>query len=183
MTTTDQELKYSEMTRVCGQDEQHAVDVRQGTDGIRRLDVRAQLSVSPGVGLPLLDGSLWNLAYVWTEVVYPSNWQTLFVRNSAGILHGFHIDSDTDKLEVRLLINGVEKLIIDVKTIKDLDFQINQNQQYQSRALFCTGGDDFDFSPSSDMYFSGSMEIQVRRTDLASLKVKRWFVQYSEVSS
>jgi hypothetical protein len=146
------------------------------------MDVLAKLSVSPGVGLPLVDGSKWNLNYNWAEVIYPPGWVTIWQRNSEGIIHGFHIDSDTDRLEVRVSVNGVVKFVVDVKTFKDMKFDVGQDAVlYQNRNMFATTGDDFDFSPTSDMYFSQSLKIEVRKNDGSSLKVKAWFVQYSEV--
>lgn len=42
MATTTDELRYSQMTRLAGQDEQHAVDVVLGADAKRRISVDDQ---------------------------------------------------------------------------------------------------------------------------------------------
>ena len=183
MGTTADELKYSEPPqRICGQDELYAADVVQTDDGKNRLCTetrRARYHTQSD----FIKASECAGYFFGTETTYPGspNYTTNYsVTGKKGLLFGFHIDSDTDKLQVRFIADGKTIFEFEVKALKDLDFKTARGQQYQARQLFCTSGDDFDFSPCLPIRFESGFSIAVKKSNGNDLKIKRVYVFATE---
>lgn len=180
MPTTAGELQSSDVTRITGEDEAHAVDVFLHEDGKRRMAVDI-----PTTANRLNRKYRVDLNPAATAISAGAAFTQIYSHTGAGILHGFHIDTSSDKTQVRLVIDG-EQVLDGTWTIKDVaDLSLKASGAppvlLQNRSGLTTeGGSDIDFSPHSDIAFNTGVQILVRKSDNTALTVNRSVVYISK---
>lgn len=177
MAVTSDEIKYSNTTKIAGQSEEHAADVTLHPDGRRRLAVEAALSGTT---------SKYRVEWSLTKIELPASsvYTTFFSYTGSGILHGFHVDTDSDKSQIKLVIDG-ETIFQDFtcKQINDLGFKaagappvLIQNRS----GLSTINGSDLDFSPHVDILFNSGITIGIKKNDNNSVDVDAYIIYISE---
>lgn len=181
MAITQQEKDNSSPVVIVGADEMYAADVNQvDATGKKRLCVDAVLSTS------VIKPSQHKLDYNLTEVTYAASaaYTTIFsVTGKSGLFFGCHVDSDTDKLQLELIIDGVTVITdLSVKNIKDFSFSVGEGAQFSQNksGVFTINGQDYDFSPYFPIAYETSISIGIKKTDNNSTKIRRWIVRRVE---
>lgn len=181
MTTTSDELQYTNITRIAGQDEQYAADVIIRNDGKKAIVTDAQVNITNNI--PPALNSKYRVEWSDTVVNFPasSNYSTFYLYNGSGYLHGFHIDTNSDKCQVKLTVDG-EVIYSDItgKFLSDISFKStgsNNPIMLQNRSGLTTeGNNDIDFSPHADLRFNSSIKIELKKSDNTAFTTNRYLV-------
>jgi hypothetical protein len=155
------------------------VDVVLSEDGKRRLAVDTstkQKYLSPK----------YRVDFNRTKRTFSgSSYVLLYEYTGTGILHGFHIDTNSDKTQVRLLVDSEEIMSdIQIKDVSDLSFKTTGTPSIllQNRSGLATeGGSDLDFSPHESIHFSNHVRIYVKKSDATTVDVNRSIVYISKL--
>jgi len=175
MATTADEMTYSEITRITGRDETRTAEVIQRTDGKDALVVDSNIGGSFPPGL----NNKYRFDWSETEVEYAGpSYALMYQYTGTGYLHGFHVDTDTDKMQLKLVIDN-ETIFegFTAKLLSDLNFKSNGHKTLQSRGGPTTSDNsDIDISPHADIRFSQHVRIYIKRSDGANVKMKKYIV-------
>lgn len=173
-------LKQSEVVRITGDDETKAATVFEDSDDNKnRIAVEAKFEgITSGLTAANIIDPQWCAGYIFdTETTYSGGaWADIYNENGEGVLFGFHIVSDTDKLQARLIIDTKTIFEVSVNLLKAVDFEINKSLQYQNKQIFGTDGQEIDFSPCWPILYRNNLTVQVKRTDNNDVKVKSVFI-------
>lgn len=92
------------------------------------------------------------------------DYRILYQAKGPGVLHGFLLSTNTDQMQIRLLVdNRIVFRDINTHILKDFNFYTkNTGAMYQNGNLFCTNGNDFDFNPPTPIPFNNSLIIEVK---------------------
>ena len=182
MVISATEKDNSQPIVIVGRDELHGADVNDvDVTGKKRLLVQNFHYRGSATNIETVSSNyVIDKNFVQQVVVSGTTGYTLYTYTGSGILLGFHIDSDTDKLQVKLVIdsNDIFNGFIEVKSLKELKFDAGTGRvSFQSRSLIATDRDDFDFDPQYPIAFNSSMSIIIKRSDGNNTKVKKYFVE------
>lgn len=171
-TTTD-ELESSTTTKIVGTDEAMAADVVQRSDGKKALVVDAAITANNS---DQFTNKKYRIEIYNAETAFPASSSYAVLKNWTsfiGVLFGFHLDADSDKVQVKLTIDG-EVIFQDIaiKDVKDLGFdKATTLVRLQSNMGFMANATELDFSPHRPMRVASSIKLEVKKSDATAFKI------------
>jgi hypothetical protein len=181
------ESKQTEVRRITGDDEAHVASVFTRTDGKKALAVDAMVKTNNfGITVPYLN-SKYRVLFTVGDITIPKTAYTVVYEYvGSGLLHGFHVDSDSDKMKYKLEIDD-EVIFTDlvVKDIGDIGLKVTPSGVVllQSRSgITVLSNTELDFSPHQDIFFNTRIKLSAISGDVGSKKVKDYLFYISKFS-
>lgn len=192
MGTTPEELQYSNPpARICGQDEQYAVDVIRRTDGRHALVVDHNNPISWDYHFRYLDMNAGNGGVARGTSITNAAWVDVFSYTGSGYLASFLLNIETFAgWRVRVVVDGTEVLLgsngiltddVSSDSVYDLDDTTDQNGS--NLGISKGSHDRLIFTPALrvPIKFNSSISIKLKRDDLlGSKKFQAGLVAISE---
>lgn len=164
------EDKQSQVVRITGKSEEFPVDSISGSDGMNRLLVKSETSISSA--LRIIQNTGLNVTL--SDVTY----YTIYSSTGATTISGFLVEFDDKKVVVRLVVDSDIIFDINCEALKDvLDW--DQSPQPQTYISWNDGLKVFYFTPNFPIQSSSSLSIEVRSKTGQSKKYKSSIIQAS----
>lgn len=160
------ELQYSGVTRLVGSAEDRAVDTVQDASNQTRLCVDAQESMSTKFRV---------ISNSTKQALTGATYSTVYTATGKGRLFGFHLDTSSDEVMMRLVVDG-EVIFTDIRFKLLNDAGLNDGGYLAGRFLYRRAAGQGGFSPTDAIRFSSSITIQVARFGGGSYDLKQSFI-------
>lgn len=143
----------SDATRIVGDTEEYAADVVLDTDGIKKLVVRSDSSISSELRI--------IQEYDVNEELDDVTYYDIYSEVGVLTISGFSIEFNDKKVWVRLEVDGNEVFDINCEKLKNIS-NWNNSPQPQTYISWNDGLDVFYFTPNFPMKSTTSIKIQAR---------------------
>jgi len=179
MPTVPTELQDSRVTRITGQEETYAADVINSDKN--RLCVDASISGHGGL-VPALTKKYRAEWLTSPKALGGVAYELVYEYVGTGYLHGYHLESSTDKVQYRMVVDG-ETLFdnLQPKYLKHLGLEAAARARLQQGSgPVAADGDEFDFSLRSPLKFDQHIRVYGKTDKGSSFSILRYLFQITK---
>lgn len=156
-----------------------------GADGTQIGNTGDKLKVDANLTPTQLVPTITNKLRIRTNVgnvLLPAagTYITLYTRSGTGLFFGFQTAYNSDKVNIRLTIDGGQVFNLNLQTIKDFQFNDTSTTRMQMGGFLSTVGNMLDFSSRYAIPYTTSVLLEAASSDGANHNNTNWLVIQTE---